>query len=171
MKDIENYLRKATCLILLLLASNLLVEGQTSDFSGSWKLNTKKSDFGNVSENAAVLFYQIKQGRKEISLKWITIGNDNQEITSSLTLPTDSSTVSNILSSQKTRTTAAIFSKDGKTLFLSKSYSKPNQPKEIDYILKEHWELINEGKELLVELTSPSYTIKAVYDKGEPQRK
>jgi hypothetical protein len=72
-----------------------------------------------------------------------------------------------LLSSIRTRVMKPGFSEEGKTLQLSKSYSKVDRPEELDYELKEYWNLLSDGKELTIVLTSPRYTIKTVYDRVE----
>jgi hypothetical protein len=151
-----------TCAIVLILVLNS--KAQQTNFSGVWKLNLDKSDFGNVPSKAATQFYQIEQGKQEITLKWTTKNNANEDVESSQRLLLDSTAASALLPSQRTRVMAAKFSVDGKSLLISKSYSKANNPNDNDYVLKETWRLINGGKELLVELNSPVYTIKAIYE-------
>lgn len=155
-------------IVVVFLVTTFALTGraQQTNFSGVWKLNTSKSEFGGTPSMAAVQSYVIDQNAKDISLKWTTVDNNNQETTSSQKLALDGSEVSAYLEqSQRTRTSTIQFSKDGKTILFNKSYSKAGEPKEIDYSLTENWALQNEGKELVINLKSPGYTIKAVYDK------
>jgi len=149
----------------MILAFTLNSKAQQANFSGTWKLNIEKSDFGNVPSRAAVQSYQVEQGKEEMSLKWTTKNEANEEVASApQKLLLDSTPATTLLLSQRTRVISAKFSSNGKSLLISKSISKPNSPKEVDYVLKETWQLINSGKDLLIELTSPSYVIKAVYE-------
>lgn len=158
--------RHIIAVVFLVTALAFTTKAQQTNFSGTWKLNTSKSEFGNTPSMAAVQSYVVEQNAKDISLKWTTLGNNGGEVTSSQKVPLDGSSVSAYLQQpQRTRISTIQFSKDGKTILFNKSYSKPDEPSEIDYTLTEKWALQNDGKELVIDLKSPAYTIKAVYDK------
>jgi len=156
---------QTTILTVLLSVFTLTSKAQQVNFSGSWRLDTGKSQFGNVASRAAIQHYKIAQSEKYISLEWITLDENNKETVSTQKLPLDNTNASALLPSKRTRSATASFSKDGKELTLTKSYSKIEKAEEVDYTIVEKWQLAGEGKELVIELTSPAYVIKAVYDK------
>jgi len=165
----KNYRMKLNTVLIIAMMGlvNLTAKAQQLNFSGVWQLDLNKSDFGNIPANAAVQKYTIQQNKSEISLIWITRNEKNEDITSTLKLPVPEGHDSTMLqASQRTRTTSIKFSEDGKSLTLIKSYSKPGNANETDYKITEVWKLVNDGKQLLIELTSPKYSIKAIYIKS-----
>jgi len=158
-----NGIKRAITLISILMVA-LSVNAQKNSFSGSWILNTKKSEFGDIPTRAAVQFYQVKYDKSDMLIRWIT--NDVKSISiSEVRVPMDSSYVSSLLPNKRTRIANLVITDQGKGVIFNKSYSKPGKAIEIDYSLKERWNLTNDGKELYIELTSPTYTIRAIYDR------
>ena len=166
----KNYKMKLNAILILamLVLVNFTVKAQQTNFSGTWHLDIDKSNFGNVPVNAAVQKYLIEQRKSDISVTWITRNEKNEDITSALKLTVPEGHNSTMLQeSQRTRTTSIKFTEDGKSLTLTKSYSKPGDNTQTDYNIIEIWKLTDGGKALLIELTSPKYTIKAVYTKPD----
>lgn len=152
-------------LAITLFGFNVASYAQKTDFSGLWKLNIEKSEFGDVPANAAAIEYNVEMKQNEISLRWNTIDNKGEIAKSNQKILLNEAEVSTVLPSERTRTISAKLTSDGKMLVLKKSYSKPGIAEETDYVLRESWSLNNGGKELMIELISPKYRIKAVYDK------
>ncbi len=151
--------------IFIMLTSLINLAPIRSDFTGTWKLNVDKSAFGNAPQNAAVKQFDIIQRNDSIAIRRITVHDNNEEVTTSETISMDGKPCSYVMPSKKTKTSSITWSSGGDTMTTVSAYSKPDKPDEIEYKLSQTWKLSSQGKELVVVLTTPSYEIKAVYDK------
>jgi len=163
----KNYLKSAAiiaCLFVVTTAATPFTFFKT-DFSGSWTLNADKSEFGNTPQYAAVKKFDIKQENDSVYISRVTVNANQEETTSQETLSLDGTPSVKVLDNKRTKKSTVTWSEDGKTMTTVSSYSFPEKPEEIEYTLTQTWSLDNNKKELMVDLTSPAYTIKAVYDK------
>jgi hypothetical protein len=166
--SIVNVVSKKSIFVLVSLffaCHPLTIIAQRSDFSGSWKLDTAKSEFGNVPMNSAVKQFEIEQTTDSISIKRITINDNNEESTTFEKLSIDGKPGAHVLNNNRTKTSSITWTSDGQSMTTVSAYSLPDKPGEIEYQLSQTWKLAEGGKELIISLTSPGYTIKAVYDK------
>lgn len=148
--------------ITFILTFVFAAKGQHVDFSGTWKLDTMKSSFGNIPSKAAVQQYTMQQNEMDISLQWTIKNQNDEDVTSRQKLMIDGTPVKSLLPNKVTRMMTIKFSPDKKALLLTKTYSKPESPEMADYTLTEMWSIDNGV--LIIELKSPGYVIKAVYD-------
>lgn len=164
-KYINSILSILVLTICLIGISAFKIVNIQANFSGTWKLSIEKSRFGQVPTAAAVQQYQLEQTKEEISLKWTTKNQNNEDVTSSQKLLSNGTPEKTLLPSQVTRIMKVSIDPDKNILTLTKSYSKPNSPGEADYELTEVWSMTEGGKTLTIELKSPGYVITAVYDR------
>jgi hypothetical protein len=135
------------------------------DFSGTWKLNIQKSQFNEVPYYAAVKQFTISQQENTISITRTLIDAESKEITTKEYFTMNGKPNSSVVVGQKTKVSLITWSEGEEVLILNTSYSKSNKPEEIDYKLFQTWQLTNGDKELVVDLTTPGYKIKAIYDR------
>lgn len=155
--------RNSICILSFFFLS--MVQLNRPSFSGIWKLNIEKSKFGNVPTYAAVQQFDITQKENAITIKRINLSKDSVVTTSKETIPLDGKTYSYTMDNRKTKSSAISWSPDEQTMTTVSTYSKPDQPTEIEYQLTQDWSLQIDGKELKVLLKTPGYMIEAVYDK------
>jgi hypothetical protein len=137
----------------------------SADFSGKWVLNVTKSEFGDIPLYAAVKQFDIKQNNDSIFIKKITIDENNHEKETTENISFNSQPSIQILDNKRTKKSAAQWSSNGQVLTIANNYSLPGEPEKIDYSFLQTWSLTEDGKELNVNLKSPTYSIKAIYDK------
>lgn len=70
-----------------------------------------------------------------------------------------------LLDSRRTKVSFATWVYNGKAINIISSYSFPGKPDQIEYTLSQIWSLASVDKEMRVTLTSPNYSINAVYNK------
>jgi hypothetical protein len=164
-KSLQTKLIFALGLVIVSLTSAKPQPSNRVNFSGKWVLNLDKTELGNVPERAAVKQFDVKQARDSIYITRVTINSNDEEVTSSEIGGLDGTPYSLVLSDGKTKTSTISWSTDQKEMTTVSRYSAPNNPDEIQYTLSQVWKLNEEKNQLIIMLTSPSYTIKCVYDK------
>ena len=165
-----NYLAVTTISLIvatlfIALTSASLSQAPKSNFSGSWILNVEKSEFGNTPQNAAVKQFSIDQKVDSIYIDRITINANNEQEKSSEVLSFDGKECVKSFPNGRIKKSSVTWSPDGNVMTTVSSYSAPDDREKIDYVLTQTWEFANNNKELLVNLQSPAYTIKLIYDK------
>jgi hypothetical protein len=124
----------ALCLTVVALAAD------KPDFSGSWKLNVEKSDFGPSAkpERADITIKHVDPELNVSSKAVLTTG----EVVSELKLFTDGREFTNLMSGQELKGTAKW---DGRTLILTQKISVQGA----DISVTQKWTLAEDGKSLL----------------------
>lgn len=126
-----------------------------------------KSAFGNIPERAAVKHFEIKQEEDSVTIKRTTTKLTGEEQTTVETISLDGKASIGGLDGGKFRVSKCTWSADRQKLTIVTNYSPGSDPNEIAYTIKQVWELNKRRKELIVSLTTPGYTIKAVYNKNQ----
>lgn len=159
-----------SALLLMLLLNSFSTFHKIPDYSGNWVINLQKSKFGEVPLSAAVQQYRIEQKDTQLILTMSSINEKEETVSSVQNVSLDGSVSTIVLPNQRTRKISAVYSKEQNVLMLTKSYSKSGKPEEEDYVLKENLKLGDDGKEMVVVLTSPSYAITISYDKSKEKK-
>lgn len=148
---------KLIVILFLVVGVGFCAIAQKTDFSGNWKINVEKSKLDD--SNGFTKGYNIVQKGDDLSLEWTIEFPDGKHITWAEKITLGKGDASKFLTDmQRTRFMSASFSQDGKNILLNKKLSKVNKSDEIDsfYQLNERWSLSADGKELLVEMTTPA---------------
>jgi hypothetical protein len=151
-------------LIVILSAAMPALQNRT-DFSGKWILNINKSEFDNIPQYAAVKQFNVRQENDSIDIERITIDANGEEATSREVVSLDGKPCTLVLSNGKSKTSSITWFDSQKEMKTVSSYSAPNNPNNIEYILSQVWSLDGSKTVLTIILTAPEYTIKCVYDK------
>ncbi len=168
MKRLSSTLR--TILVTLLAAFFLIAMAPCQkipppvDFSGKWLLNVSASQMGKVPIYAAPKQFDIKQKVSEMSIERITTNKDNVETINTETVPTDGKPHTYEMKDKRLKTNTMTWAADKQSLKTISEYKVPGDSTK-NYTLTQIWTLTNEGKTLVVLLTSPTYTYTAKYDK------
>ncbi len=144
----------------LLLCSLTVVAADKPDFSGNWKLNVEKSDFGPMPKPEKA-DYTIVHKDPEMNVKSVAVGSMG-EMTNEVKILTDGTEFTNTVRGQEVKGTAKW---DGKTLVVTQKLEI--QGTAITFIQK--WTLSDDGKSIVqeVNISTPQGELaqKAVLDK------
>lgn len=142
------------------------VQAQKANFSGTWKLNKEKTDFGKLSENVVPIKVSVDQDSDTIIIDRLT-KNSVKELHSYIErLPFNGSNVENMINLY-TKKVASIQLGNGAQLTETAQYI--NYSDNVRYKGIETWILSNAGKTLTVtredKANGSSYLRKMIYDK------
>ena len=144
----------------LLLCCLTVVAADKPDFSGNWKLNVDKSDFGPMPKPEKA-DYTIVHKDPEMNVKSVAVGSMG-EMTNEVKILTDGTEFTNTVRGQEVKGTAKW---DGKTLVVTQKLEI--QGTAITFIQK--WTLSDDGKSIVqeVNISTPQGEVaqKAVLDK------
>jgi hypothetical protein len=144
----------------LLLCCLTLVAADKPDFSGNWKLNVDKSDFGPMPKPEKA-DYTIIHKDPEMNVKSVAVGSMG-EMTNEVKILTDGTEFTNTVRGQEVKGTAKW---DGKTLVVTQKLEI--QGTAITFVQK--WTLSDDGKSIVqeVNISTPQGEVaqKAVLDK------
>jgi hypothetical protein len=134
----------ACVFIGLLVCSLTLLAADKPDFSGNWKLNVDKSDFGSMPKPDKA-DYVIVHKDPEMSVK-STVVSSQGERTNDVKYLTDGTEFSNTMFGQEVKGTAKW---DGKTLIVTQKIDMQGTPATI----VSKWTLSDDGKTITQEVT------------------
>lgn len=144
----------------LLLCCLTVVAADKPDFSGNWKLNVDKSDFGPMPKPEKA-DYTIVHKDPEMNVKSVAVGSMG-EMTNEVKILTDGTEFTNTVRGQEVKGTAKW---DGKTLVVTQKLEI--QGTAITFVQK--WTLSDDGKSIVqeVNISTPQGEVaqKAVLDK------
>jgi len=144
----------------LLLCCLTLVAADKPDFSGNWKLNVDKSDFGPMPKPEKA-DYTIVHKDPEMNVKSVAVGSMG-EMTNEVKILTDGTEFTNTVRGQEVKGTAKW---DGKSLVVTQKLEI--QGTAITFVQK--WTLSDDGKSIVqeVNISTPQGEVaqKAVLDK------
>jgi len=144
----------------LLLCCLTLVAADKPDFSGNWKLNVDKSDFGPMPKPEKA-DYTIIHKDPEMNVKSVAVGSMG-EMTNEVKILTDGTEFTNTVRGQEVKGTAKW---EGKTLVVTQKLEI--QGTAITFIQK--WTLSDDGKSIVqeVNISTPQGEVaqKAILDK------
>ena len=144
----------------LLLCWLTVVAADKPDFSGNWKLNVEKSDFGPMPKPEKA-DYTIVHKDPEMNVKSVAVGSMG-EMTNEVKILTDGTEFTNTVRGQEVKGTAKW---DGKTLVVTQKLEI--QGTAITFVQK--WTLSDDGKSIVqeVNISTPQGEVaqKAVLDK------
>jgi hypothetical protein len=144
----------------LLLCSLTVLAADKPDFSGNWKLNVDKSDFGPMPKPEKA-DYTIVQKGPEMNVKSTAVGSMG-EMTNEVKILTDGTEFTNTIRGQEVKGTAKW---EGKTLVVTQKLEI--QGTAITFIQK--WTLSDDGKSIVqeVNISTPQGEVaqKAILDK------
>jgi hypothetical protein len=144
----------------LLLCSLTVLAADKPDFSGNWKLNVEKSDFGPMPKPEKA-DYTIVQKGPEMNVKSTAVGSMG-EMTNEVKILTDGTEFTNTIRGQEVKGTAKW---EGKTLVVTQKLEI--QGTAVTFIQK--WTLSDDGKSIVqeVNISTPQGEVaqKAILDK------
>ena len=141
---------------------------QSSDFTGSWKLNKEQTDFGNVTEYSTPVRLIVAQKKDSIKIERILI-NERQETHSNIEFLAINGGKSEIKLNERTQKTASIaWASDGRSLTELATYI--DNSVKMEYTGTEVWSLSAEGKTLVIAKSNElpggkTYLRKMIYEK------
>ena len=159
-------------LAMAVLGSLLLIPAtawaaKKTNFSGEWTLNESKSELGEGRMFSPTKM-TVQQDGNSITLERTRAGRDGEERTSKEVLTLDGKESIN-KSENRTSTSTATWSKDGKTLTILTNTEINRQGEILEMKSTEIWTLEEDGKILKVQSDSTSprgeRSVKLVYDK------
>jgi hypothetical protein len=150
----------AALFVGLLLCSPAVLAADKPDFSGNWKLNVEKSDFGPMPKPEKA-DYTIVHKDPEMNVKSVAVGSMG-EMTNEVKILTDGTEFTNTIRGQEVKGTAKW---EGKTLVVTQKLEI--QGTAITFIQK--WTLSDDGKSIVqeVNISTPQGEVaqKAILDK------
>ena len=151
---------------LLVIPANALA-AKKANFTGEWALNESKSELGEGRMFSPVKM-TVQQEGNSITLERTRTGRDGEERTSKEVLTLDGKESIN-KGENRTSTSTATWSKDGKTLTILTNTEINRQGETFKMKSTEIWTLEEDGKILKVQSDSTSprgeRSVKLVYDK------
>jgi hypothetical protein len=163
-ETIRTMLRRAIVAVLLSLTlySVAALAADKPDFSGTWKLNVAKSDFGPMPKPERVE-YVLAHKDPELIVKSTAV-TQSGEVTNESKIITDGTEFTNELRGQQITGTAKW---EGKTLVVTRKTTMQGT----DLVLVQRWTLAEDGKSIAqeVSITTPQGELqqKVVLDKIE----
>lgn len=164
-RDLVFKFRLFSVCLMFIFISFMPPEKGYIDFSGKWNLNAVKSEFGDVPKRAAVQKFFVIQKKDSIYIDRIIINANGDEVASNERVSFDGRPCSSLLKDGRTKVTTINWSPDKLQMTTVSTYSEPGNSEKSEYSLKMVWSLMSNKKNLVIVLTSSSYTITAVYDK------
>ena len=154
---------------ILLLGTSLTARSQRVDFSGTWKLNGEKTDFGKLSENSTPIQMTMEQINDSIIIERFSKNRQGETHSYLEKLPFDGKDVEIMINATK-KISSAQWSTDGQTFKEVAKYFNSSAPIEFgEYRANEIWTLSDEGKTLTImrvdQMKSGNYPKKMVYNK------
>ncbi|MGD0578064.1 MAG: hypothetical protein ABSC08_03960 [Bryobacteraceae bacterium] len=150
----------AVLFVCLLMCSLAALAADKPDFSGNWKLNVEKSDFGPMPKPEKA-DYVIAHKDPELNVKQTAV-TPMGEMSSDVKILTDGTEFTNTIRGQEVKGTAKW---DGKTLVVTQKLEIQGNP--ITFVQK--WTLSDDGKSIAQEvtITTPQGDVstKAILDK------
>ena len=67
--NIKNHTMKILFMVFVLFISYTTVQAQQSNFSGNWKLNRERTDFGELSENSTPIQMVVNQQKDTLIIE------------------------------------------------------------------------------------------------------
>ncbi len=150
-----------------LLLSFTVLPGQTN-FSGEWKLNTDKSDLGQMA-NFAVTSLKVDQANEAITIARTAPTFQGDESTTTETVTFDGKTSETKIFGESTKKSSIKWDESGKTFTLTFTLNLDFNGQQMVVEGTEKWSLSDDGKILTLETNSTSdfgdMSTTAVYDK------
>src|SRR5579885_2927255 len=136
----------------LLLSFTFLAD--KANFSGDWKLNESKSDFGQRGGRFATRELKVDQKDNAISITRITPSfQGGDDVTSTETLPFDGKEVEGTGFANSTRKSSLKWAGDGQTFTITTNTTMERNGQTISFSATETWALGDEGKSLTITTT------------------
>ena len=165
-KRVFQLLSTAVLSLLLLISANAWA-AKTADFSGEWALNESKSELGEGRMFSPTKI-AVQQEGNTLTLERTRAGRDGEERTSKEVLTLDGKESMN-KSENRTSTSTATWSDDGKSLTIKTNTEINRQGETFEMKSTETWTLGEGGKILQIQSESSSSrgdrSVKLVYDK------
>ena len=144
----------------LAIGSVAAMAADKPDFSGKWKLNTEKSDFGPMPKPEKAE-YSVDHKDPQLNVKSTAVGQMG-EVTNDVKMTTDGKEFINVLHGQEIKGTAKW---DGTTLVVTQKI----QMQGAEIVVVQKWIMSDDGKSITqeVSITTPQGELqqKAVLDK------
>ncbi|MCZ2460001.1 MAG: hypothetical protein LC128_10295 [Chitinophagales bacterium] len=159
--------------LLILIAVPALLLSFTSlpdrtNFSGEWKLNTDKSDLGQMA-NFAVTSLKVNQADESITIARTAPSFQGDENTTTEAITFDGKTTETKLFGESSKKSSIKWSEDGKTFTITYTLNLDFNGQQMTVEGTEKWSLSDDGKTLTLETSSTSdfgdMSTTAVYDK------
>lgn len=166
-----TFVKKLTALLVApaILLSFAFIPART-DFSGQWKLNESKSEFGDFGARLAAKSIKVEQKDDAITIAKTSTNRQGEDVTRSETLTFDGKEVESTggFGNSKRKSTAK-WSDDGKTLVINYTLTFERNGETNEIKGTETWTVSDDGKTLSLKTDSSSpqgeFSTTAVYDK------
>jgi hypothetical protein len=153
---------------MLIAGSAFSCFAQQSNYSGHWKINRSKTQFGDSPDYVAAMGFSITQEKNNIVIESILLDEQSKEHLFKQSLTFDGKSYINI-DYKNTKKTSAVNWIAGESSFMLSTarVTADGRPGDTS---KELWSLEDEGKTLIVDRSikqndGDEYTIKVYYDK------
>jgi len=167
MKQTINHIKFILSVFILFTTINTAF-AQTTDFSGTYKLNETKTDFGQAPHTVLPIKFAVTQGKDQITFNRTTVNANKEEITGTEILKFDGSIAERSLPDNGKRTASLKWADNHQTFTINSTSVNADQSQTTK--INETWSLEDGGKTLVanreVEQSNGfKYTIKGYYDK------
>jgi hypothetical protein len=164
---------KLKIIAALILFSVVKSYAQQADFSGQWKINVQKSDFGIVPHFMIFDQATIRQTKDSIYLTTVYMDKDYHDTSpASAKYALNGSPSQRVFQDTIKTVGSCAFTDDKKSMIKKMDYISNNDAQHLLRTSQDNWSLSSNGTELIVERNfkaflknEHSYIIKAVYDK------
>jgi hypothetical protein len=172
MKNSLKNILVALPVILLFIAGNVQAQSSKPNFTGSWKINLEKSDFGTVPTFTMHAQMILQQQPDSIAVKASGTGNDGKPYSGNAKYALNGTATVRELPDNKKLIGLMKWSDNGTGIIKDQKYISSDKPEEPYREIKESWALSSDGNTLTIqqhveiaEHPDFSYSIKAVFDK------
>jgi hypothetical protein len=170
MKKIINTIRHPIALIVVLifLLNFQTAFSQQTDFSGNWKINLKKSEFGDAPQFTASKALKVNQQSGQIKVERLNQTDLDADSTSTETLKLNGEPLEITTADKRAKKMTASLTNNGNVLVRKVAAFLPNGDNQFNAV--ETWSMSDDKKYLMLTMTLQDYsgfeyTIKTVYDR------
>ena len=156
----------------LLFAASFL-HAQSTDFSGTWAIQSQEHIAGPQYSNAMAKAMKIQQGKDSLIIESVSLGGEGKDVTSRISFPMNGKNIIHTSATTKRKYERKLqWSPDKKSLTLTTVFYLPDNDKVVDLTRVEVWTKSADGQQLLVhkksiETRSETWELKGVF--GKPQ--
>jgi len=156
----------AASIAIMIVVCQGVAQAQRADFSGAWKLNRQKTNFGQLSEISVPVQFSIDQKSDSISIDRVTKNGQDELHSYSEKLPLNGNTIEVMTNLYTKKITSIHLLADSQ---LTEVAQYVDYSDNVRYNGTEMWVLSNDGKVLTItrddKANGLSYMRKMVYDR------
>jgi hypothetical protein len=165
MAQFKELMNSLCCLMI-----SVSVVGQTTNFSGKWKLKEQQSIIGNLYENGVSKKMIIIQGNNNIRIEKSTLGKDNTDVITHEVFSFDGRSFESVTASKRKKSSKIKLDRARKSFVVISSLKNAIDSSKEDMKIVDTWTLNSEGNLILVRknenyLTGEVWESRSIYVK------